>query len=308
LTENEKLNGLNYETLDELSYDVENSPLRTIARWPSLSSARIATRWSYPDDDYSEILLKMSQVSMHTSLHEYMGNDPERFHHPITGTIRWSVLSFCGQTYHNASIENNILRYDSMSELRLHVKEERSTDGFVVLTSNSSTDVFYVSEGVWFNFFILSNMSMFADILDHDGADNISVWPTLLKAIPTALSALIRSHGTPGSANATGYAWEEETYIKVRWEWFAFQCSIVFLSAAFLGIVMLKSTGVPFLFKSSLVATLFHGMEGFDEKEMSVGRVKPDQETHSDLLDAAKMRKGRLELNEYGHLKIRKAE
>jgi hypothetical protein len=65
----------------------------------------------------------------------------------------------------------------------------------------------------------------------------------------------------------------------------------VLYSAAFLAIVMLKSTGVPFLSQSSLIATLFHDMECFDDKEMNVGRVKQNQETHSDLLNNAKIRR-----------------
>jgi hypothetical protein len=82
----------------------------------------------------------------------------------------------------------------------------------------------------------------------------------------------------------------------------------VLYSAAFLAIVMLKSTGVPFLSQSSLIATLFHGMEGFDDEEMNVGRVKQNHDTHLDLLSTAKLRRGRLELNEQGHLRILKAE
>jgi hypothetical protein len=298
------------EMSNEHSYDVESSPNNSIYGWPLLSSARIATQYSpLGPNVYSEILLKLSQVSMHSNLHECVDNDdPKRFLHPITGTIRWATLSFCAQTYHNPSIENNILRYDGMSESRLQAKEKETMDEMVALTSNSSTDVFYVKYNVWFDFFVQSNMEMFTDTLNHDGADNISVWPALLEAIPTVSGALIRSHGTPGSTNATGYAWEEETYVKVQWEWFALQCSSVLLSAAFLGIVMLKSIGVPFLFKTSLLATLFHGMEGFDDEEIDVGRVKQNQETHSDLLITAKTRRGRLELNEQGHLKILKAE
>ncbi|KAF2136589.1 uncharacterized protein K452DRAFT_362416 [Aplosporella prunicola CBS 121167] len=99
------------------------------------------------------------------------------------------------------------------------------------------------------------------------------------------------------SANSTlvnGTAFYPETYIVIRWCWLILPGSLVFLTIVLFVLATLQGTkrNTP-LWKSCLVPFLFHGLQGWDESEISA-------ESQKDMIQQAKSMEVRLSENENG--------
>ncbi|KAL8943805.1 MAG: hypothetical protein Q9211_000848 [Gyalolechia sp. 1 TL-2023] len=78
--------------------------------------------------------------------------------------------------------------------------------------------------------------------------------------LATSMTNNIRGHNDNVSGPAYGIAWKSETYLHVRWAWFAFPATLVFASALFLlGTILETSYRDVLIWKSSAMALLFHG-------------------------------------------------
>ncbi|KAL8951866.1 MAG: hypothetical protein Q9222_002172 [Ikaeria aurantiellina] len=81
-----------------------------------------------------------------------------------------------------------------------------------------------------------------------------------IENLATAMTNSIREQDDHHSNPAHGTAWSSETYVHVRWAWFAFPAGLLLLSAIFLCGVMLETAHREILvWKSSNLALLFHG-------------------------------------------------
>ncbi|KAF1990951.1 hypothetical protein K402DRAFT_167875 [Aulographum hederae CBS 113979] len=89
--------------------------------------------------------------------------------------------------------------------------------------------------------------------------------------IADSLTEVIRTGA--GSRRAEGKAWEKVTYMEVRWEWIVFPIVLLVLATGLLAasmVVSRKEGGA--LWKTSSLALLFHGVEGWREEELGSGR------------------------------------
>ncbi|KAL8707193.1 MAG: hypothetical protein Q9220_007742 [cf. Caloplaca sp. 1 TL-2023] len=78
--------------------------------------------------------------------------------------------------------------------------------------------------------------------------------------LATAMTNSIRGQDDHQSNPAYGTAWSSETYVHVRWAWFAFPAGLLLLSAVFLCGVMIETAQREILvWKASNLALLFHG-------------------------------------------------
>lgn len=78
--------------------------------------------------------------------------------------------------------------------------------------------------------------------------------------LATSMTNNIREQDDHVSGPAHGIAWTEETYVHVRWGWFAFPATIVLISTCFLlGTILETSYRDILIWKSSNLALLFHG-------------------------------------------------
>ncbi|KAL8660521.1 MAG: hypothetical protein Q9202_006476 [Teloschistes flavicans] len=78
--------------------------------------------------------------------------------------------------------------------------------------------------------------------------------------LATSMSNSIRGQDDHVSGPAYGIAWTKETYVHVRWGWFAFPVTLVSLASLFLlGIILETSHRDVLVWKSSNLALLFHG-------------------------------------------------
>ncbi|KAL8901410.1 MAG: hypothetical protein Q9207_005222 [Kuettlingeria erythrocarpa] len=78
--------------------------------------------------------------------------------------------------------------------------------------------------------------------------------------LATSMTNNIREQDDHMSGPAHGVAWTNETYVHVRWGWFAFPASLILVSSLFLLAVILETSYRDVLiWKSSNLALLFHG-------------------------------------------------
>lgn len=100
------------------------------------------------------------------------------------------------------------------------------------------------------------------------------------------------------SSQQPGHAYVEEVFIVVRWQWAVFPMVLVLLGLVFLaGNLWVNSREGVFLWKSSLLPLLFHGLDGFDPEIL-------DANESSEMTEAAKKMYARLEQNETGSTKL----
>ncbi|KAL8930577.1 MAG: hypothetical protein Q9208_000447 [Pyrenodesmia sp. 3 TL-2023] len=78
--------------------------------------------------------------------------------------------------------------------------------------------------------------------------------------LATSMTNNIREQDDHVSRPAHGIAWTDETYVHVRWGWFAFPAALMLISALFLLAIILETSYRDILvWKSSNLALLFHG-------------------------------------------------
>ncbi|KAL9022736.1 MAG: hypothetical protein Q9185_000166 [Variospora sp. 1 TL-2023] len=78
--------------------------------------------------------------------------------------------------------------------------------------------------------------------------------------LATSMTNNIREQDDGVFDSARGIAWTNETYVHVRWAWFAFPAALILISSSFLlAIIFETSYRDVMVWKSSTLALLFHG-------------------------------------------------
>ncbi|KAF2143123.1 uncharacterized protein K452DRAFT_166926 [Aplosporella prunicola CBS 121167] len=132
---------------------------------------------------------------------------------------------------------------------------------------------------------------------------------TVSTNIAHALSSMLRSERNLNITFVEGDAYTQETYIHVRWAWLSFPICIVLLTTMLLITTIIQSIqNGNALFKSSLIALLFHGLEGWNKEELDATKDTEHQETPQSLIKRAKSMRARFERAEDGELKFLRAD
>lgn len=222
-------------------------------------------------------------------------------------------LYFCAQHYESTSIQNGVMSSETGSSTPLTMKANVSGDNVGIADEDAST-----------RFHIGSNSSnalssMVQDLIQPGPIVDNFVMPFIAKSnssrpfvesIAEVLTALIRSSQTnPQVENFSGQAFGQITYVRVRWEWLIMPLSIVLLSMLFLVLTVAQNRNGDHRFKSSILAALFHGLEGWNADELRVEKRKGDKkERDSTLLIKADRMKVVLRKNDEGVLKFIKTD
>jgi hypothetical protein len=155
----------------------------------------------------------------------------------------------------------------------------------MAVDNNNST---YVVDGAGTG----SDTAIMTALWDNYGG-NLSL---TLADIATAMTNHIRS--TDGHVNINGASTRIDTVIKVTWFWLIYLAAMVGLSLAFfVTAVIFASEKSRVVWKSSSLAVLMHGPEGFDRAELD----------HRSVEDMGKNAKGlwaRLEMDDQGSLRL----
>jgi hypothetical protein len=95
----------------------------------------------------------------------------------------------------------------------------------------------------------------------------------------------MRSNGNEGVANQLGEVYDHVQFFEVQWGWLVVPLRLVLMSFGFLIGTAVYSSRKPYLFKSSILAALLYGLEGWQLTEIYT--VAGGRETEADLVKIA---------------------
>ena len=130
-------------------------------------------------------------------------------------------------------------------------------------------------------------------------------WTDHFQLYASLLSTIVQSPANVNATNITASAYGDVIFVEIRWIWMAMPLSIVFISIMFFVLTIFESSKRPYVFKTSIIAVLFHGLEGWDVSgsQFSGGR---ESVTDRELVYRAKMMTAAFKRNEEGSLKLRR--
>jgi hypothetical protein len=237
----------------------------------------------------------------------------------INGTLSQCQIKFCTHTHKEAVIENG-----RWSTLKVEETPLNSTgfEAFPNRTLNDPRTNFTYDAASIEDTFRIGNSSFLPleqtirtifdseefEVAMHNELYNGTAngdWNIVSKRIAAVISSVVQSPRNPEARNFTGDAYGQEIFVHVRWIWLSGPLFIVTLSIVLLIITIITSSRKQYLFKTSILAVLFHGLEGWyiaDSQTETDGRKKTDVE----LLKIAKGMRVSLLKNQEGSLKLKK--
>ncbi|KAN0075681.1 Protein of unknown function (DUF3176) domain containing protein [Elaphomyces granulatus] len=114
--------------------------------------------------------------------------------------------------------------------------------------------------------------------------------------IATALTNVVRQG--PNTTSITGQAQALDVYIRVRWAWLSLPLMLVVFGVSFLAIsIMFSSRPGRHVWKSSILATIFHRLDGWAPDEL-------DQRTERNMKTAARKMQVVIDTDANGHISL----
>jgi hypothetical protein len=239
----------------------------------------------------------------------------------INGTVSFCQLEFCAHTHKGAEIKNGQWRTSRTEETPLkQIGTEELPHAPQANPDRIQKNLTFSAPGVADNFRIgvtsfnslkTTILQVFENDKFQDGMHmlpfNQSIngdWIEFSRRIASVVSSVLSSSGNLDAKNITGEAYGQKVFIEVRWLWFSGPIAMVLFSVVFLVLTIMKSSKKEYLFKTSILAILFHGLENW---ELHSIKVEIDgRKTNKALSKLAKGMKVRLSENDEGILKLKK--
>jgi hypothetical protein len=231
-------------------------------------------------------------------------------------------IDWCARTFTNVTASpGRIERNDSTSEYLTGIEGPEDSQGtaIVELIANSTGKTFNVtlqSQNLMWSFIteLFNNATLIQQLdikrIDTSGSSldfggylyngNLS---KIIDDIVVTVTSQIRSQ-SQDNLNATmmqGVVRVKETYVKVRWPWLILPLLETVLATFLLVMSIIVSGKLP-LWKSSAMASLVHGLDGWDNDEL----VVQGHESVGGLNRMAKGMKVALAENDEGYLKLKR--
>jgi hypothetical protein len=234
----------------------------------------------------------------------------------FNATLSWCSMKLCALEHTDVTISNQQL--DGMGGATVHFNTKpmpltkqgnggefgkdtiASAEGIsdiFVIGPKSTSDIARILETTLYS----DNFKGFMEYARFEGNSNPS-WEDILLPIGQVVSSHIRSNENPNARNFTGSAFGPKIFVGVRWVWLTLPLSLVLFSILFLILTALQSSGKPYLFKSSILATMLYGLEG--GKTDGLQTATANRETGSDLAKLATGVQAVLVSNEDGTLRF----
>ncbi|KAL8735955.1 MAG: hypothetical protein Q9166_000517 [cf. Caloplaca sp. 2 TL-2023] len=158
-----------------------------------------------------------------------------------------------------SSWRNDSARLDTKSDLVLNPLASFSNESFTVTHLAAVALNSFMSETFTGSGGINNSGSAFSSDVIQALYDTSNL-TRRIENLATSMTNSIRGQDDNVSGPAYGIAWTNETYVHVRWAWFAFPSTLIVLSSCFLLGVILETWFRDILvWKSSNIALLFHG-------------------------------------------------
>lgn len=223
---------------------------------------------------------------------------------PPTTEISYSNWTWCAKTYGNNTGTPAATRSQTVTSERLvqtdflSDKRGEAGSGSVVFTTESGLE-FYVDHNTQIQLFRWLGSFLERSIVDrypHTGTqmddDNFNLgfflYASDLSAVTQDLADTLTNQirsTNPGdnlnSTSLTGDAYISQTYISVRWQWIVLPLVEILVTSILLAYCIISTRSGPLL-KSSVLAFLFHPLEGLTDEELNKAEHKSSSELETE--------------------------
>jgi len=239
----------------------------------------------------------------------------------INGSYSFCQLDLCARTYRGCTMENGRWSSTTIEEKTLvqigneTVPNDNSNRARarmnITFQASKLQDVFRVGNSGYGS---LENTmdSVFENVQFIDGMHRAPFnrtingnWTEFTGRLASALSSILASPKNSEAKNVTGEAYGQEIYLEVRWRWIIGPLSMVFVSTVFLVLTIVSSSRKQYLFKTSILAVLYHGFERRDTSS-SEAEIDGGRKTGQELYVRSKDVRVRLGNDKEGSLKLKK--
>jgi hypothetical protein len=314
--------------VDYLSWTTPGSTPSTAERPTDIVSACALVAMNSTNEDYTHSMGSMSAPSCFTTTSDLLGIEQLDNFGEIKGTMTRCHPGLCARRYENVSVGssgNKRVTKTTDTHLKLtnvtlerqewwreqpsgHESHEPETPWEAVSKDGSNNTFYYESLApmlLWGQFAATIEAKNFQALLAQNLPRGRDDWAQLWARLSDVLSEVIQSPINPNATRIYGDAYGPEIFLRVRWEWFIMPLFLVVASNVFLCLTIFHSRKHPYLFKNSVMAILFHGLEGWEAHDL-IPAKRPGKETFHDIMDTAGRMRASLRRNSDGVLKLKK--
>jgi len=207
-------------------------------------------------------------------------------------TCEWS---WCMQTYRNITATNGIIQVNRVDSVPLKLTDTFTNNGsrwhgYLPESGPEGPDVghtpgrFNITNDAASSLFVFLRESFILRLNPQTrwGETNITaatasyVASNSLEQITSDVAAtvtnLIRSSDNINASTTYGEVVRSETYVIVRWGWLSLPLLMTLLANVLLFMSIISSASRSELFKSSILAVMFHGLRGWQRDQLQVRR------------------------------------
>jgi hypothetical protein len=196
----------------------------------------------------------------------------------INGTVTRCRPTLCARQYHNVTINSTGVRVEDTTDLPfVNTSRYRASP---VTAYDKFKNKYNFSNGAYFLPDIFENITssdsykyLLRSYLPKTGKD----WERLFERMSDVMTQGLQSPLNPNATRLYGPAYGSESFIHVRWPWFIMPLLLVAASNVFIAITIYRSLQSPYLFKNSIMAVLFHGLQDSEKQEVLLASVSKKQ-------------------------------
>ncbi|KAF2820581.1 hypothetical protein CC86DRAFT_428306 [Ophiobolus disseminans] len=145
----------------------------------------------------------------------------------------------------------------------------------------------------------------FQYLLNKNNPSSSADWMHFFQLVADVFTQTILSPYNPDAKHMIAEAYGPVIFVRVRWVWSIFPLALVLAASVLLCLTMYRSRSKAYLYKNSILATLFHGLGGWDTYELLPDKTS-GRETYADMMDIAKGMMASLKKDGEGYLKLKR--
>ena len=224
----------------------------------------------------------------------------------MNATLTKCRLNICARRYRNVTMGANGIKVAHTTDSPLSVSIANGTEVYAKDENNNKfrfdLDQLRNLRSLLYD---VTDTQSFKFLLDKNNPKSSADWVRFFERIAEVYTQTIQSPYNPDARRVEAQAYGLEVFVRVRWAWFIMPLLIVLASNVLLGLTMYQSRKKPYLYKNSILSTLFHGLEGWETHELLPAKVC-GSETYNDMLDTSKGMLASLKKNDDGYLKLKR--
>lgn len=170
--------------------------------------------------------------------------------------LTWCKLSLCAEERTNVTIKSGTMVSENTtwSPIKLKSNSDKlytAKDNEFLISRACRMKLYELSVGLMGS----SEFGRHADYIMRNG------WPSYFGVMATVLITIVQNSALPVSERILGQAYTTDTFMEVQWAWFSMPLFLLVSTILLLIITARRSAWKTYLFKSSALAIVFHGLE-----------------------------------------------